>query len=190
MNKVKLGPRTLLYPMPAVLIGSITDSKPDFMTAAWAGIANGDPPMVSVAIFSQRYTLKGIKHKRVFSVNIPSVNLVRETDFCGIYSGENVDKVSICGFELFYGYQLHVPMIEQCPVNLECSVVDILKNGSHELVIGKIEETYVSDYCHTDGKVDIAKVMPLIFASGIGFHYYELGRVIAPAFKIGKELAS
>ena len=38
MEKVKLGPKTLLYPMPAVLAGAVVDGKPNFMTVAWCGM--------------------------------------------------------------------------------------------------------------------------------------------------------
>ncbi len=34
MNKVTLGPRVMLYPLPAVLVGANVDDKPNFMTAA------------------------------------------------------------------------------------------------------------------------------------------------------------
>lgn len=60
MDKKKLGPETLLYPMPAVLVGAMVDAKPNFMTAAWCGIAASTPPAISVAIRPARYTLEGI----------------------------------------------------------------------------------------------------------------------------------
>jgi flavin reductase (DIM6/NTAB) family NADH-FMN oxidoreductase RutF len=47
MKKVKLGPQTLLYPMPAVLVGALVNEKPTFMTAAWCGIAASTPPAIS-----------------------------------------------------------------------------------------------------------------------------------------------
>ena len=46
MAKVQMGPQTLIYPMPALIIGANVDGKPNFMTAAWGGICNGEPPMV------------------------------------------------------------------------------------------------------------------------------------------------
>ena len=48
MKKTAVGPMTLLYPKPALLIGANIDGKPNFMTVAWAGIANQSPPMLSV----------------------------------------------------------------------------------------------------------------------------------------------
>jgi len=79
MGKTLMGPQTLLYPIPVLLIGANVDDKPNFMTAAWGGIANGEPPMISIAIRHQRYTYKGIRQNLTFSVNIPSTDLVRET---------------------------------------------------------------------------------------------------------------
>ena len=50
MGKTKIGPTALIYPMPALLVGAEVDDKPNFLTIAWAGIANGEPPMISVAV--------------------------------------------------------------------------------------------------------------------------------------------
>jgi flavin reductase (DIM6/NTAB) family NADH-FMN oxidoreductase RutF len=188
MSKVKLGPQTLVYPMPVFLIGANVDDKPNFMAVAWGGISNLTPPMISVAIRHQRYTNKGIKQNKTFSVNIPSVDLVKEADYCGIVSGSKVDKVEVCGFKVFYGTLTSAPMIEQCPLNLECRLAHILDLGSHDLIVGKIEETHISDNCLTDGKPDAAKIKPFIYTAGDPSQYQALGEVIATAFSIGREL--
>lgn len=188
MSKVQLGPKTLIYPMPTFLVGANVDDKPNFMAVAWGGISNLDPPMISVAVRHQRHTNKGIKQNKTFSVNIPSVDLVKETDYCGIVSGFKVDKVKICGFKVFYGRLKSAPMIEQCPLNLECSLAHVIDLGSHDLIIGKIEETHISDNCLTGGKPDAAKVNPLIYITGELPYYRALGEVVARAFSIGKEL--
>jgi flavin reductase (DIM6/NTAB) family NADH-FMN oxidoreductase RutF len=144
MKKVTLGPQTLNYPLPAFLIGAKVNGKPNFMTVAWCSIANSDPPMISVAIRHQHYTCEGIKQNGNFSVNLPSISLVKETDYCGIVSGAKEDKAAICGFKVFYGKLQAVPLIDQCPVNLECKVIHELNLGSHALFIAQIEETHVS----------------------------------------------
>jgi flavin reductase (DIM6/NTAB) family NADH-FMN oxidoreductase RutF len=188
MEKVKMGPQTLLYPTPAFLIGSNAEGKANFMTAAWSGVACSDPPMVSVAIRHPRYTLKGIRENQTFSVNIPSTDQVKEVDLCGIVSGEKVDKVKACKFKVFYGKVETAPMVEQCPINLECRVEHMLDLGSHVLVIGKIEEVYLSNKCFTADKPDIKKIDPLIYTMLPHNNYQGLGEVVAKAFKIGLEL--
>ncbi len=188
MGKVTMGPQTLIYPMPALLIGANVNGQPSFMTAAWCGIANSDPPMVSVGIRPSRHTHRGITQNLAFSVNVPSVDMARETDYCGVASGSRVDKVEVCGFTVFYGKLGSAPLIEQCPVNLECRVVHFLNLGTHSLVIGRIEETYVSEDCLTDGKPDVDKIRPIIYANVPAQQYRALGDVVARAFYIGKEL--
>ena len=89
---------------------------------------------------------------------------------------------------MFYGKLKDAPLIEQCPVNHECRVVHVLDLGSHLLFIGKIEQTYVSEDCLTDGKPDVNKIKPFIYVSSPAERYQAFGQVIAQAFSIGKQL--
>jgi flavin reductase (DIM6/NTAB) family NADH-FMN oxidoreductase RutF len=184
MKKIKFGPKTLLYPMPAVLVGAKVSEIPNFMTAAWCGIASHKPPAISVALQRKRYTLQGIKEQKTFSINVPSVDLVKKVDYCGLYSGEKKDKSQI--FKIFYGTLESAPLILECPVNIECKVISYLDIGSHTLVVGEIVETYINENCITDEKADPKKINPLVYASGTE-KYHRLGEEIASAFKIGKE---
>jgi len=188
MAKVTVENKTLVYPMPAFLIGANVDDKPNFMTAAWSGIGGSTPPIVTVALRHNRYTLKGIQQNLTFSVNVPSIDLVRETDYCGIVSGAKADKVEVCQFKVVYGKLNTAPLIEQCPVNLECKALHILDVGSHALVVGRIEEAYVSESCLTDGEPDVEKIKPLIYVTQPGRRYQALGEIVGPAYKIGREL--
>ena len=144
--------------------------------------------MISVAIRPQRHTLIGIRQNMAFSINIPSVDLIKETDYCGIASGSEVDKVDVCNFNIFHGKSESAPLIEQCPVNLECKVEHVLDLGSHSLVIGKIEETHVSDDCLTDGKPDIDKVKPFSYITHPAREYRAIGEFIAQSHNIGREI--
>jgi len=188
MGKILMGPQTLLYPTPILLVGANIDDKPNFMAVAWCGIANSEPPMISIAIRHQRYTLRGVRQNLTFSANIPSADIVRETDYCGLVSGRKINKVEACQFKVFYGKLDSAPLIEQCPINLECTVMHILNLGTHSLIVGKIEETYISEDCLTDGKPDVNKIKPFTFITSPALQYQALGEVIAKAFSIGKEL--
>ncbi len=187
VNKVELLPDRLMYPRPTLLVGSNVDGKANFMAMGGGGVVNAEPPMMGVLLRHRSYTLKGIWQNRTFSINTPSVDLVKETDFCGIASGANVDKVKVCRFKVFYGHLETAPMIEQCPVNLECRVVQILNLGSHDFIIGQVEGTYVSGDCLTDGRPDADKIRPMIFDI-TARNYRAFGEVIAEAYKVGLEL--
>ncbi len=185
MVKVTLGPKAIAYPMPSFLIGANVAGKPNFMVAAWGGIACGRPPMISVAIQHPRHTLKGIQENQTFSVNVPSESLAVATDYCGIISGGKTDKVKDCGFTVFYGELGTAPLIEQCPINLECRVVHTLNLGSHNLVIGEVVQCHASEDCLSDGKPDPARIKPLIYGDS---QYWALGKALGPAFKMGHGL--
>ena len=188
MAKVAIGARTLLYPLPAVLVGSNVDGKPNFSTYAWCGIVNGNPPMLSVGFQHHRHTLKGVKQNGTFSVNIPSVELVNETDYCGIVSGRKTDKVADCKFNIFYGKLTNAPLISECPVNLECRVLHILNLGSHEMVVGQIEEVHVTDTCLTNGEPDVTKIKPFLWVMGHKDQYLEFGKPLGLSHNIGKKI--
>ncbi|MFC2005312.1 flavin reductase family protein [Chloroflexota bacterium] len=188
MAKTAIGARTLLYPLPTFLVGANVDGKPNFSTYALSGIVNNRPPMLSVSFNHQRYVLKGVKQNGTFSVNIPSVDLVKETDYCGLVSGRDTDKVADCKFDIFYGKLTNAPLISECPINLECNVVHILNLGSHDMVVGQIEEVYVTDSCLTDNEPDVTKIKPFLWATHPTNRYYEFGKSIGEAFSIGKRL--
>ncbi|MFC1915498.1 flavin reductase family protein [Chloroflexota bacterium] len=187
MDKVALSPTGLMYPRPALLVGANVDGKANYMVVGGGGVVNGAPPMIGVLIQHHRHTLKGIRQNLTFSVNIPSVDLARETDYCGLVSGDKVDKAKVCKFKTFYGELKTAPLIEQCPVNHECKVVHILNLGSHSFVIGQVEGTHVTGSCLTDSKPDVNKIKPLIFDS-VSDKYSAFGEVVAPAHRIGQEL--
>ena len=189
MSKIQVAPQPLICATPTVLVGSMSDSKPAFMTVAWCGVACSDPPMVSVAIRAQRHTMKGIFQNREFSVNVPSVDQVRESDYCGTVTGTKVDKVKACGFSIFFGKLQHAPLIEQCPVNLECKVEHILTLGTHQLVIGRVETTHVTGDCFTDGKPDLGKIRPFLFTATLPQEYLAFGESVGKQFAVGKAIS-
>src|SRR4030067_2669226 len=101
MERVKreIGAKNCLYPLPTTLVGAMVNGKPNYVTIAHVGIT--DIGSVSLGMSKVHYTNAGIKANGTFSVNIPSVNLVKETDYCGLVSGKTQDKASL--FKTFYG---------------------------------------------------------------------------------------
>jgi flavin reductase (DIM6/NTAB) family NADH-FMN oxidoreductase RutF len=188
MAKVTLGPRTILYPLPTILVGANVSGKPNFMAAAWCGIVNSRPPFFSVSLQYPRYTLKGILENNTFSINVPSQDIVAETDYCGIYSGKDTDKVADCKFNVFYGKTKSVPMVTECPINIECRVTQTILLPSHTLIIGECAEVFATDSCLTDGEPDIEKIKPFLWGARPGDDYWSFGKPIAKGHAIGKEL--
>lgn len=187
MAKVTLPPDRYIYPRPALLLGTNVNDKPNFMAVGGGGVVSAKPPMFGIPIQHRHHTLIGIRQNMTFSVNIPSVDLVKELDYCGIVSGRNADKVADCGFELFYGTLETAPMIEQCPLNHECRVLHILSTESQPFIVGQIEGSYVSEDCVSGDKPDAEKIRPIILNREAAV-YLTFGETIAKTYNVGKEL--
>ena len=188
LKKIKMGTLQFLNPKPVVLVGTVIDDKPNFLTVSWTGITSSNPPTMSVSIRNIRYSLKGIQENKTFSVNIPSVKMVKETDYCGSVSGSKYDKVKECEFKIFYGNLDNAPLIEQCPINIECKIFQTIVIGDHSIIIGEIIESYINENCFTKDLPDIKKIDPMCFCTLTtkAMGYYKLGDFIAGTNSIKK----
>lgn len=81
-------------------------------------------------------------------------------------------------------------MIEECPVNILCKVIQTVYMPSQpnaEIFIAEIEEVYVNKECMTDGKPDLNKIKPLMLTGG-GLYLEMTGNPVAVAYQEGKVL--
>jgi len=183
MSKTNIGKNTFIYPNPVTLLGTIVDGKPNFMALGWISRANANPPLVAIGVGKAHYTPKGIIETKTFSINYPSVDMVEIADYCGIASGKNIDKASL--FNIFYGELGNAPMISQCPLCIECRLVDTLNYATNYLFVGEIIGTYIDDICLTNGKPDIKKIDPLLLTMPDN-SYWKVGDYIGQAWGIGR----
>ena len=175
-----------LYPTPTTIVGAIVEGKVNFITIAHIGIVNhARPYLISLSLAKPHHTNAGIKENKTFSVNIPNEDLVVETDYVGIVSGKKTDKSSV--FEVFYGNLENAPMITECPINMECKLYDVYDTPTHDLFIGEIVETYADESVLKNGKVDLARLKPLLFDMS-SIKYWSIGNPVAGCWNIGKQL--
>jgi len=183
--KEALGIKNCLYPMPVTLVGAEVAGKANFITMAHVGIM--DLNSISMGMAKFHHTNSGIKENGTFGVSIPSVGMVQVTDYCGLVSGKKVDKSKL--FDVFYGKLKTAPMIRECPINMECRLIQTVDFPKHDVFIGEIVETYVDEEYLTDGIVDFAKVQPILFVMN-DTSYWKLGQRLANAWDIGKSFKS
>lgn len=184
MSKVKFNKLPLVYPIPSVLIGTVINDKSNFATIGNCGIISVNPSVIYISIDKNHYTNKGIKENQVFSINIPSIDLVEKVDYCGLVSGNDIDKSQI--FQCFYESNDKIPMIKECVINMECKVIKVVDIYDMEVYISEIIETYVNQDLFTDGFPDTKKINPLIYS--MDNNYWGLGDCIGNAFSIGKDM--
>lgn len=175
VKKQVWGPATLLSPVPAVMVSCATkDGRPNIITIAWEGTVCSTPPLISVSIRPERHSYNVIKESGEFVVNLPSVNELMATDYCGVASGRDVDKFEKTGLTAVRGSKVAAPIIAECPVNIECRVRRTIELGSHAMFLAEIVAIQVSDHLvNQAGRLALEKADLTAFAHG---DYYALGR--------------
>ncbi len=189
INKVKFGKVPLVFPIPIILAGALICDKPNFETLGDVGIMGIKPPIVFISSGQDHYTNIGILEHETFSINFPSTTLLSKTDYCGTVSGHDVDKSQL--FNVFFGELKTAPMIQECPVNLECKVIKEFSIQHRHIFIGDVTQAYVNKefVIKKEGRpriVDIKKLDPIIY--GLDNRYYKIGERIGVGYQEGKNL--
>jgi flavin reductase (DIM6/NTAB) family NADH-FMN oxidoreductase RutF len=185
MSKIKIANNAFVYPMPMVAVGTMVADRPNFMAVGWVNRVNFKPPMMAVALGKSHYTNAGIHGSKAFSVNIPNLELLEKVDYIGLVSGRNVDKAEL--FTIFRGQNTGAPMIEECPVCMECRLVQAVDLPSNELFIGEIVGAYADQSCCTNDRPDIEKIRPFTLTMPDN-RFWSIGPEAGKAWEAGKHL--
>lgn len=165
---------TLLAPVPAALVTCGTMEQPNVLTIGWTGIVCTRPPMTYISVRPERYSHDIIKNSGEFVINLTTSAMCRETDFCGVKSGKDTDKLSVCGFHTVPAQKVAPPLIEECPLSLECRVTEEKLLGSHTMFLAEIIGIDVDErYIDSKGKLNLQQCGLMAFAHG---EYFTLGR--------------
>jgi len=155
MDKRTIKPSTFLAPVPVALVSTQDKGgRPNIITVAWTGVVCSDPPMLSISLRPSRYSHGIIRETGEFVVNIPSVDIIRQVDYCGITSGKDVDKYRETGLTPVDSERVAPPAIRECPISMECQLTEIVPLGIHDLFLGEILATRVSEEA-IDGKGNV-----------------------------------
>ena len=187
--KKSFGAKPLLYPTPVWIIGTYDkNGKPNAATIAWGGICSSQPPCVAISLRKATYTHGNIMERKAFTVNVPSAGQVKIADYCGMVSGENVDKFSMARLTAVKGEKIDAPYIQEFPMNLECKLLSATEIGIHTHFIGEIMDVKVDENMQGKGGLpDIAKIKPVIFEPE-ALTYHGVGEYLGQAFSVGKEI--
>lgn len=178
MSKVTWKPGTFLYPLPAVMVSCGDMEKSNIITVAWTGILNTDPAMIYISVRPSRYSYNIIKESGEFVINLTTRDLAYATDWCGVKTGEKVDKFKEMKLTKEKAKFVKCPMIKESPVSVECKVKEIRELGSHHMFVAEVLAINADEkYINEKGAFDISKCDLIAYLNG---NYYSLGK------KIGK----
>ncbi len=175
--KENLEPSTALAPVPVVMVSCGTMDEANICTIAWTGVLNSNPPLVYVSIRPTRHSYDIIKKSGEFVINIPNEELAYQTDYCGTKSGKDENKFETAGLTKEASSMVNAPAIAECPINLECKLIDIKEFQSHHAFIGEIIAVKADkDILDDKGKIDYLKGNLLAY---VGNNYVVANNKIA-----------
>ena len=159
-SKKQANMKSCLQPMPKVLVSCRgLDGENNVLAVGYCCNCSFDPPMVMVGIVPTRYSYQLIKESNCFVVNLVDQDYEETFQYLGSHSKRDGDKLAQMKVKLQEGKKVKAPILPDCPVNIECTVVDSIVTGSHEMFIGKIEYVH-ADATMTDdtGTIDFSKI--------------------------------
>lgn len=177
MSKIFWKPSTLLAPVAPTMVTCGTLEKPNILTIAWTGILNSNPPMTYISVRPTRYSHDIIQESGEFVINLTPSRLVRQADICGVKSGKDTNKFELTGLTPEKAEKVSVPLIAECPINIECRVKSVTNLGSHNMFIADILGIDIDEeYIDKDGKLHMDRC---------GLASYVHGEYFAPGKKVG-----
>ncbi|MFZ4855638.1 MAG: flavin reductase family protein [Desulfuromonadaceae bacterium] len=187
--KKSLGSKTLAQPTPVWVVGTYdAEGKANIMAAAWGSIVCSTPACVGVSLRKATHTYAAIIARCGFTVNIPSEDYVRETDYVGIASGRDVDKFAVTGLTAVRSDLVDAPYVAEFPLILECRLLHTIEIGLHTQFIGEIVDVKADPaVLNEQDQPDAAKVKSFVYSPGAR-GYYAVGRLLGHGHAIGKDL--
>ena len=184
--KKSIGPETLIYPTPVLVVGSYdAEGRANAMTAAWGGVACSKPPCVCISLRAATASHGNIMARRAFTISLPSREQAAAADYFGIASGRKVDKFAATGLTATAAEIVDAPYVAEFPLAIECELLEVHELGLHTQFIGLVKDVKVDESCLDEkGRPDVRKLDPIAFA--IPNSYFALGDLLGPAYSIGK----
>lgn len=158
MEKKKVKIKAAVEPKSRVIV-SVRDKngKDNALVVACCCNCSISPPMVMVGIMPSKYSYHMIKENPSFVVNLVSKNQRSIYNYLGSVSGRDEDKLDKINKR--DGDVVNASILTDCPVNIECTVINSIITGSHEMFIGKVECIHADeDIINEKGDIDYSKI--------------------------------
>ena len=174
MSKVILSSGIVTFPMPAAVISVGIGDKANLITLAYVGRVCSVPPVIAISIQPRRHSYKLIEEHGEFVLNYPTINQLREMDYCGTRSGRDVNKWEELKLTKEKGSIVQVPLIKEFPWNMECKVIKRTELGTHVCYFGEVVATHSDSQFVKSNRIDPDKFRSFVYISVLERHGFSL----------------
>lgn len=184
MDKVNLSTGMATFPMPAAVISVGIGDEANLITLAYVGKVCLNPPIIAISIQPKRHSYKLIEKHGEFGINYPTIDQLRDMDYCGTRSGRDVNKWEELNLTKEKASIIQVPLIEEFPWQMECKVIQRTELGSHVCYFGEVLAVHSDENLVKNNNIDPDKISTFAYISG----YYislEKGAIGRHGFSYG-----
>jgi flavin reductase (DIM6/NTAB) family NADH-FMN oxidoreductase RutF len=128
----------LLAPGAVTLVSTMYRDQPNVMTAGWLLSLSLEPTYLGVAVQPGRLSHEFITKTEQFALNFPNIDLIAAVHLCGMKSGRDEDKFETANLTPEDATTIEAPLVAECVGHIECSVVDRITLGDHDLFVGRV----------------------------------------------------
>ncbi len=130
--------RRLLGGAPVAIVTTSWRNVANAMPLAWSMPVSVDPPLIAIAVHPGRHSHDMITFGEEFALNFPSKVILNHTQWLGMVSGLQGDKIEGSRLPYFRAKIIDAPLLEGCVGWIECAVHDSYTTGDHKLFIGRV----------------------------------------------------
>lgn len=173
-----------IFPMPVLMIATYNEDKTiNVMNAAW-GMAQSMKHL-KLCLSSTHKTVKNLKRTGYCSIALATKDLVKESDYFGIVSANNVkDKFEKSHLHYEKSSNIDAPIVSEYPLTMECKYIKEEDDG----ILVEVLNILVEDkYLNEDGSIKLEE-MGIISYDPFAHGYYVVNEKVGNAFSDGKEL--
>jgi flavin reductase (DIM6/NTAB) family NADH-FMN oxidoreductase RutF len=173
MSKLDFKGSVMLNPTPVVLVTSKNkENELNIFTVGWVSTVCTKEPIIAMGIRPERLSHHNIKESGECVINLPTVDMVKTVDYCGVVSGRKVDKIKQMNLKLHEGVSISTPSLEDSPIALECKVKSITSLGTHDLFLLEVLNVKVDEsLLDANNKICFNKANLICYSHG---EYYGL----------------
>lgn len=143
MKKMRMGRAfTLMESGPVVLVTTNDGHRNNIMTISWTMVVDFTP-VFAMTTGPWNHSFAALKKTRECVISIPTVDMLDKVVGVGTCSGADTDKFEKFTLTPVKGKHVRAPLIKECLANIECKVIDIVKD--HNIVVLEGVAAYFDD---------------------------------------------
>ena len=175
------------WPVPVLMVATYNEDGSVNVMNLHEGMRTnaGD---LALCIGPRSKTHENVEKRKALTVSLVNKDMMAEIDFLGSVSGYRYrDKFERTGLKARKSDFVDAPVIEGCPVVIECELVEIVNGTGFTTVLAKIVNVAADEkVLNAKGRIDAMK-SDMILYDPFGTNYVTLGSIVGTPWQEGRK---